>query len=115
MPDTPAQAAGASLKRKRTAPKRKSRAAEVADDEIVTPRPSSRGERRRQDVKHEDDDGSHQIKPEGMHDEEAAELLLGMTSSMAGGAKEHGAALMQEAEAMLSRTPGQGEVEMGDA
>jgi hypothetical protein len=113
-PDTPVQAASASLKRKRTTSKRKSRAAEVAEDEMVTPRPSSAGGRARQ-VKHEDDDGSRQIKPEGMPDDEAAELLLGMTSTMAGGAKEHGAALMQEAEAMLSRTPGQGEVEMGDA
>jgi len=114
-PDTPVQAASASPKRKRTASKRKSRAAEVARDEMRTPRPSSAGRKRRQDVKAEDDDGSYQIKPEGMHDEEAAELLLGMTSSMAGSAKEHGASLMQEAEAMLSRTPGQGEVEMGDA
>jgi len=56
----------------------------------------------------EADDGEGEEVPD---DEEAAELLMGMTGS----SKEHGAALMMEAERALEVDKGQGEVDMVDA
>lgn len=56
----------------------------------------------------EADEGEGEEVPD---DEEAAELLMGMTGS----GKEHGAAVMMEAEKALDVEKGQGEVDMVDA
>jgi len=56
----------------------------------------------------EADEGEGEEVPD---DEEAAELLMGMTGS----GKEHGAAVMMEAEKALGVEKGQGEVDMVDA